>query len=64
MDTTLARGARRGMFLVMTASTLWGTVGVASRIMSQLAYTNWLSLAFFRMLIAAPVLLVMSSSPV
>jgi DME family drug/metabolite transporter len=41
----------------MTASTLWGTVGVSSRLISQLTYTNWLSLALFRMIIAAPVLL-------
>lgn len=57
MDTAVAHGTRRGMFLVMTASTLWGTVGVSTRLISQLAYTNWLSLALFRMIIAAPVLL-------
>ena len=58
MGTTVARGGRRGMLLVMTASTLWGTVGVTSRLISQLAYINWLSLALLRMLIAAPVLLI------
>jgi DME family drug/metabolite transporter len=48
---------RRGMFLVMLASTLWGTSGVASQLIAQQTPTNSLSLSFFRLFIAAPVLL-------
>src|SRR5690349_2952074 len=61
METAVAHGSRRGMLLIMVASTLWGTVGVSSRIVSQLTYTNWLSLAFMRMIIAAPILLIIGN---
>jgi drug/metabolite transporter, DME family len=58
MDTALTHGSRRGMFLVMLASTLWGTSGVASQAISQLAYTTPLSISFFRIALAAPFLLI------
>jgi drug/metabolite transporter, DME family len=50
-------GSRRGMGMVMLAAALWGTSGIASQIISQMAATTPLSLSFLRMLIAAPVLL-------
>ncbi len=53
----MARGGRRGMLLVIIAGTLWGTTGVVSQWVGQLAPTNSISLSFFRMLVAAPVLL-------
>jgi DME family drug/metabolite transporter len=45
------------MLLVIVAGTLWGTTGVVSQLVGQLAPTNSISLSFFRMLVAAPVLL-------
>jgi drug/metabolite transporter, DME family len=47
----------RGIFLVMAASILWGTSGVASQATSALAVTNPLSLSFLRAAVAAPILL-------
>lgn len=48
--------AQRGFGLVMLAGTLWGTVGVAVQTISGLAATNAVSLSFFRLGIATPLL--------
>lgn len=48
---------QRGMFMVMLAAVLWGTVGIASNILYTIAATNPISLSCFRLLIAAPLLL-------
>ncbi len=45
------------MLLVITASTLWGTVGVASQALAHLTNTNPLSISYLRLVVAAPILL-------
>jgi drug/metabolite transporter, DME family len=49
--------ARRGLFLILGAALLWGTVGVTTRALYDLSGTNALSIGFFRLAIATPVLL-------
>ncbi len=46
----------RGLLLIMLCAVLWGTVGVAIKAIYQLAATNPLSVGFFRLAIAVPVL--------
>ncbi|HYF64674.1 MAG TPA: EamA family transporter [Herpetosiphonaceae bacterium] len=50
-------GSRRGPGLILIAALLWGTVGVASKTLSTVAHTTALSTGFWRLAIAAPVLL-------
>lgn len=50
--------SRRGLGLIASAATLWGTVGVATQGVYQLSTTTPLSVGFFRLVIAAPILLV------
>jgi DME family drug/metabolite transporter len=57
MVNALTHGARRDLFLVMLASTLWGTSGVASQGVAHFAPTTPLSISFFRIALAAPFLL-------
>lgn len=45
---------RNGFFLVMCASISWGTVGISNQIIDTSIATNALSLAFWRLVIAAP----------
>lgn len=52
------REPRAGILLVMTASTLWGTSGVASQLLANLAHTTPLSIGCWRLLVASPILLV------
>ncbi|HTK06432.1 MAG TPA: EamA family transporter [Ktedonobacteraceae bacterium] len=48
---------RRDFWLIVTASILWGTVGVANEAIYTHTATNALSLAFFRLGIATPLFL-------
>ncbi len=50
--------ARRGLVLILIAALLWGTVGVATKTIYNLADTTALAIGFLRLAIAAPVLLV------
>src|SRR5437762_2336314 len=50
--------SRRGLLLILIAALLWGTVGVATKAIYNLADTNALSIGFFRLAIATPALLV------
>lgn len=47
----------RGLVLIMIAALLWGTVGVTTKAIFILADTTALSVGFFRLAIASPVLL-------
>ena len=53
---TLHAIAPRGILLVLTAALLWGTGGVVKQTIAELAPTNALSIAFFRMGFSVPVL--------
>ena len=44
--------------MILLAGTLWGTVGVSTRLIYQLTATNPLSVGFFRLAFATPVLVV------
>jgi DME family drug/metabolite transporter len=57
MQTIQPRAVRRGLFYVIIASTLWGTSGVVSQLLSQLTHTNPLSISAWRLTVAAPLLL-------
>lgn len=48
--------ARRGLLLIALAAIMWGTVGVATRGLYTLTDTNPLSIGFWRLAIAVPVL--------
>ncbi|HEU5101820.1 MAG TPA: EamA family transporter [Roseiflexaceae bacterium] len=50
--------SRRGLLLIVLAAVLWGTVGVATKTIFELSDTNPLSIGFFRLAFAVPVLLV------
>jgi DME family drug/metabolite transporter len=58
MQTTHA--PRRGMILILLSSLFWGTVGIATQAIYLIADTNPLSIGFFRLLFAAPALLLCS----
>ena len=49
--------ARRGVLLIALAATLWGTLGVATRALYDVATTSALEISFIRLAIAAPILL-------
>ena len=53
------RASRRGVWFIMGAATLWGTTGVATQAIYNLSSTNAFSVAFWRMSIAALVLLLL-----
>src|SRR5437763_1184627 len=59
MNTSTPRASEssRGTLLVIVASMLWGTSGIASQAAATLTATNPLSLSFLRLMIAAPILL-------
>ncbi len=62
MELTIGvRSARSGLLLIALAAVLWGTVGVSTRALYDLSATNPLSIGFFRLALAAPVLLVASA---
>ncbi len=52
------RSARAGLLMVMFASVLWGTGNVVARSIYDIAPTNPTSVAFFRMVLSVPALLV------
>lgn len=52
--------SRRDFWLIVCASLSWGTVGVANQAIYAHVATNALSLAFFRLLIAAPLFILAS----
>lgn len=49
--------AQRGPWLIMLSAALWGTVGVTTQALMRISQTNALSIGFFRLALAAPVLL-------
>ncbi len=53
------RSARAGLFMVMAASILWGTGNPVAASIYHLAQTNALSIAFLRMALSAPALLLL-----
>lgn len=58
MQTVRPRTLPRGMLLIMTASTLWGTSGVTSQALAMLTKMDPVSISAMRLGIAAPILLV------
>jgi DME family drug/metabolite transporter len=58
MTTLTARtAARSSMGLIMFAAVLWGTVGVTTQAIYQISTTNPISIGFFRLALATPILL-------
>ena len=53
-----SRAGKGGILLVMLASTLWGTSGVASQLLGAQAQTTALSIGTLRLVVASPILLV------
>lgn len=53
---TEQRAARRGLGLIMAAAALWGTVGVTTQTIYNHTTTTPLSVGFFRLALATPVL--------
>jgi drug/metabolite transporter, DME family len=54
----LKSGPRAGLLMVLTASMLWGTGNVVAKSVYAVAQTNPYSLAFFRMALSVPALIV------
>jgi DME family drug/metabolite transporter len=50
--------SQRGLVLVMLSAVLWGTVGIATNLLYQIADTNPISIGFFRLAFAVPALFV------
>jgi drug/metabolite transporter, DME family len=50
--------SQRGLWLILLAAMMWGTVGVASQSLYANGTTNPLSISFFRLALAAPALLI------
>jgi len=59
MSHITRNAARRGLWSIAGAGMLWGTTGVATRALYALSSTNALSLAFWRLAIAALIFLVL-----
>lgn len=57
LHTDARAESRRGLLLIVLAAVLWGTVGVATKTIFRLSDTNPLSIGFFRLAFAVPVLL-------
>ncbi len=53
---TLQKASRGGVWLILLAATLWGTVGVTTQALYHLTATNALSIGFFRLALATPAL--------
>jgi drug/metabolite transporter, DME family len=56
-SSLLPRAKRGGLGLIAGAALLWGTVGVTTQSLYQLSATNAFSIGFFRLALAAPLLL-------
>ena len=54
--------ARGGLLLILLAAILWGTVGVTTRAIFTLAETTALSVAFLRLALAVPVMVVTTAA--
>jgi DME family drug/metabolite transporter len=52
----ISTDARRGLWFIVLAAVLWGTVGVSSKAVYSLADTNPLSIGFYRLVFSLPVL--------
>jgi len=48
--------SRRGLLLILLAAVMWGTVGITTKTIYGLTVTNPLSIGFFRLALALPVL--------
>ena len=48
--------ARHGLFLIMLSAVMWGTVGITTKAIYELAATTPLSVGFFRLILATPIL--------
>jgi DME family drug/metabolite transporter len=53
---TAQKASRPGVWLILLAATLWGTVGVTTQALYHLTATNALSIGFFRLALATPAL--------
>jgi drug/metabolite transporter, DME family len=60
IDQQARADARGGLFLVVLAAILWGTVGITFRQVATVSVTNALSLGFLRLAISVPFLLLAS----
>lgn len=58
---TSDKTSRSGLGLILCAAILWGTVGITTQALYNLSQTNALSIGFFRLAIAALILLVACS---
>lgn len=58
--TPLSTAARGGLLSIALAAVLWGTVGATTKILYQIAATNALSIGFFRLALAAPLLIALA----
>lgn len=54
--STRAADGSRGLALAITAAILWGTVGITTRALYDTTQTNPLSIGFFRLALATPIL--------
>ena len=59
--TSNYRGARHGLLLATAAATLWGTVGIASKLLPDGVTLSSFHLGFARLAIAAPLLMLFSA---
>jgi drug/metabolite transporter, DME family len=57
IDLKARAGSRGGLLLILAAALLWGTVGVATKAIFTLSEANAISIGFFRLAFATPVLL-------
>lgn len=55
-NTAARADGRRGLLMIILAAVMWGTVGVVTKALYQIADTNALSIGFFRLALASPVL--------
>jgi DME family drug/metabolite transporter len=58
-DIQTLGGARRGLLPIICAALLWGTIGVATQAIYHTSQTNALSIGFYRLAFALPVLVVL-----
>lgn len=56
-NTSIRFTARHGIVLILMSALMWGTVGVCIKMIYSMTDTNALSVGFFRLMFASPVLL-------
>jgi drug/metabolite transporter, DME family len=49
--------SRRGLWFIIVAALLWGTVGITTKLVYDLTSTNALSIGFYRLALSVPALL-------